>query len=173
MKASGNPYFTGGYSTRRHGSRDGGTVSGVQIEAHYTGIRNTSENRENFAEILTELLDIYFQEHFGWNGIVNSIPDLTYVPNKFELYPNYPNPFNMSTTIEFNIPSRGFVSINIYDITGRVVTRLLETNMSVGKHKIIWNASSTTDLSSGIYLCVVNFVGDKRYKSINKLTLIK
>ncbi len=60
-----DPYFTGGYSTVRHGSRDAGTVSGVQIECNFTGVRDTEANREAFAEALADALMAYFPAHFG------------------------------------------------------------------------------------------------------------
>ncbi len=60
-----DPYFTGGYSTVRHGSREGGTVSGIQIEAHWAGLRDAAESRSAFAEALANALDTYFQTHFG------------------------------------------------------------------------------------------------------------
>ncbi len=59
-----NPYFTGGYNTIRHGSRDGGSISGVQLEANFPGVRDTPENRAGFARALTEVLDIFFEVHF-------------------------------------------------------------------------------------------------------------
>jgi hypothetical protein len=60
-----NPYFTGGYSTLVHGSRNGGTVSGVQIECNFAGVRDTTHNRQRFAEALTTALEAYFPAHFG------------------------------------------------------------------------------------------------------------
>ena len=49
------PYFDGGYNTARHGARDGGPISGVQIESHYTGIRDTQAAREQFAIALVRV----------------------------------------------------------------------------------------------------------------------
>ncbi len=60
-----DPYFNGGYSTVRHGSRDSGTVSGVQIEHNYTGVRDSDENRQAFADALADALLVYFPAHFG------------------------------------------------------------------------------------------------------------
>jgi hypothetical protein len=60
----GAPFFSGGYSTRRHGSRDGGTVSGVQIEAHREGVRDTEENRARFAGAAASVLEAYFTTHY-------------------------------------------------------------------------------------------------------------
>ena len=59
-----DPYFTGGYSTRRHGSRDGGTISGIQIEHHREGLRDTQGNREAYAAALAEVLEVYMARHF-------------------------------------------------------------------------------------------------------------
>ncbi len=60
-----DPYFSGGYSTRRHGSRDGGTVSAIQIEHHRIGLRDTAENRAAYAAVLAEVLELYLAEHYG------------------------------------------------------------------------------------------------------------
>jgi len=60
-------YFTGGYNTARHGSREvGRTVSGVQIELPLPGIRDTAANRQAFAEALAKVLEAYMTEHFGF-----------------------------------------------------------------------------------------------------------
>ena len=61
----GRPYYSGGYNTRRHGSRAGGAVSGVQLEANWTGVREGESDRQAFAEALAEVLEIYFDAHFG------------------------------------------------------------------------------------------------------------
>ena len=61
--ASPNPgtaeYFDGGYNTARHGSRDGGPISGVQLEANFTGVRDTQANRERFANALVTVWQAY------------------------------------------------------------------------------------------------------------------
>jgi hypothetical protein len=59
----GAPYFTGGYNTERHGSRHGGPISGVQLEANYIGVRDTQANRERFAAALAAVLDEYLEAH--------------------------------------------------------------------------------------------------------------
>lgn len=55
----GEPYFTGGYSTLRHGSRDGGTISGIQLEHHYPGLRDSEANRQDYAERLASAVETY------------------------------------------------------------------------------------------------------------------
>ena len=71
------------------------------------------------------------------------------LPTSFSLEQNYPNPFNPSTTIKFAIPSDNKVVLKIYDILGREVTTLLNTQLKAGYHSIDWNASR---LASGTYI---------------------
>jgi hypothetical protein len=60
-------YFTGGYNTERHGSsRQGRTVSGVQIELPLPGIRDNAQNRAAFGQALATALEAYMMEHFGF-----------------------------------------------------------------------------------------------------------
>jgi hypothetical protein len=60
----GEPFFSGGYSTARHGSRDGSAISGVQIECNYNGVRESAPSRQAFAEALADILPVFFQAHF-------------------------------------------------------------------------------------------------------------
>jgi hypothetical protein len=69
-------------------------------------------------------------------------------PNKFELYNNYPNPFNPSTTIRYSIPEASFTSIKIYDALGNQVSSLVNETKTAGTYEVMFNA---TNLSSGIY----------------------
>jgi hypothetical protein len=59
-------YFTGGYNTERHGSRDGRAISAIQIEHHFPGLRDDPGNRERYAEALVDALLVYFRTHFGF-----------------------------------------------------------------------------------------------------------
>ena len=61
-------FFSGGYSTRRHGSRDGGVIDGVQFEHHYPGLRDTSNHRLSYANKLVEVLEVFLETHYGWSS---------------------------------------------------------------------------------------------------------
>ena len=62
-----DPYFSGGYNTRRHGSLDDTElVSGIQLEHHYRGIRDTEENRLIYADRLAVVIRLFMLEHFGY-----------------------------------------------------------------------------------------------------------
>jgi plastocyanin len=84
----------------------------------------------------------------GINDPVNS----GQLPDKLELS-SYPNPFNASTEIVFNLPQAGHVSLNIYDITGRLLANLADQQMSAGIARIIWNGTDSrgNHASSGVY----------------------
>ncbi len=69
--------------------------------------------------------------------------------DNYSLYENYPNPFNPTTTIEYYVPADTKVTLKILDILGREVTTLVDEEVTAGKHKVIFDASS---LSSGIYI---------------------
>jgi len=70
------------------------------------------------------------------------------LPTSFMLAQNYPNPFNPSTTISFNLPSKGFVSLKVFDMLGREVSTIISEEIPAGSYSRQWNASI---MSSGIY----------------------
>ena len=72
----------------------------------------------------------------------------TDTPTHFALDQNYPNPFNPSTTIRFDIPSRLFVTLKVFDILGREVASLVSEQLSTGHHSRVWKAA---DMPSGMY----------------------
>ena len=67
---------------------------------------------------------------------------------------NYPNPFNPSTVIRFNIPEAGRVTLRIYDVLGREVRVLIDQEMAAGRHDIKWegNNNAGSGVASGIYI---------------------
>ena len=71
------------------------------------------------------------------------------VVSEFRLEQNYPNPFNPSTTIQFRIGQAGFVSLKIFDVTGREVATLVNEWKTSGSHGVSWDAGS---LPSGVYV---------------------
>jgi hypothetical protein len=90
------------------------------------------------------------------------------IPQKFSLSQNYPNPFNPSTKIDFDLPKDAKVSLNIYDMTGRLVSTLINNETyTVGYHTVQFNASS---LSSGTYFYRISAADNVQTK---KMTLIK
>jgi hypothetical protein len=83
-------------------------------------------------------------------------------PANFVLYQNYPNPFNPATTIKYQIPEDGFVTIKIYDILGNEVKTLINEQKSKGSYSLMLDSS---DLVSGVYIYriqVNNFTSAKK-----------
>ncbi len=70
------------------------------------------------------------------------------IPSSYSLSQNYPNPFNPMTKINFDLPKQGFVSLKIFDITGREVQTLVNEFQLAGKYTVDFNGSA---LSSGVY----------------------
>ncbi|MDC0645833.1 T9SS type A sorting domain-containing protein [bacterium] len=91
------------------------------------------------------------------------------VPYVFDLKPSYPNPFNPSTTIRFNIPSeiQHAVSLQVYDISGRMVETLVNEKLEPGQYDIQWNAAQH---SSGVYFLKMN---SGSFTKTQKLILLK
>jgi hypothetical protein len=89
------------------------------------------------------------------------------IPKEFELGQNYPNPFNPSTTISYKIPRDVFVSIKVYDVSGRVVATLVNETRKAGVYNTAFTAGN---LSSGIYFYVLK-AGD--FLQAKKLVLLK
>ena len=101
------------------------------------------------------------------SGIISEIAE------RFSLEQNYPNPFNPTTTIRFQIPDDGIVSLNIYNILGQeVVTLLQNEELEEGEHEIQFDASK---LSSGVYFyrIYVEQNGISLYNETKKLLLMK
>ncbi len=93
--------------------------------------------------------------------------ELTGLPDKYKLEQNFPNPFNPSTTIRYQIPEAGFVSLKIYDVLGKELFTITSEEKLAGRYEIHFDGSS---LSSGIYyyrLKAGNFL------SVKKLVLVK
>jgi uncharacterized repeat protein (TIGR02543 family) len=72
------------------------------------------------------------------------------VPTHYALHQNYPNPFNPETSIGFDLPKEGWISLKVYDVLGKEVATLVEQQMQHGIHRVQWNASA---IPSGVYVC--------------------
>lgn len=84
----------------------------------------------------------------------------------------YPNPFNPTTTIRFNLPKDTFVSLKIYNVLGQKIDTILNQYLPAGIHSYEWNGHTEQQnfTGSGVYFCILNY--ENRTKSI-KLLLLK
>ena len=94
------------------------------------------------------------------------------LPSVIKVHPNYPNPFNPKTTIEYGIPSESNVRLVIFDILGREVLTLLDEFQKPGYKSILWDGKDSfgNSVSAGMYFYVLE-VGRK--KEIMKMVLLK
>ena len=90
-----------------------------------------------------------------------------FLPVTHNLFQNYPNPFNPSTIISYAIPNVSYVSLKIYDVLGREVKTLVNSEQPIGIHSVQWNGDNNygNKVSSGIYLYKIvagNFIMTKK-----------
>ena len=112
---------------------------------------------------------------FGGDAVENNTgndnlnPGDNLIPKEYSLSQNYPNPFNPSTVINYSIPQNSLVTLKVYDMAGKEIATLVNTQAVPGNYSVNFNANNY-GLSSGIYfykLVAGNFV------NVKKLVLIK
>ena len=81
--------------------------------------------------------------------LLSRTADVDEAPVELSLHPNYPNPFNPTTTIRFDLPQTVHVRLTVYDMLGRKVARLTDQVMPAGEHQTAWDARSNP---SGMYI---------------------
>lgn len=93
----------------------------------------------------------------------------------FQLYQNFPNPFNQSTQIRFNLPESGTVRIAIFDLLGHEVYRYHDQVYRAGAHSVLWNGSNNQkqEVASGIYYLSLYFSGKRKNIGGKKLVIIR
>ena len=97
-----------------------------------------------------------------YNSVLSIVNFNSEIPDNYSLSQNYPNPFNPTTNIKFSIPTAGFTSLKVYDVSGKEVSNLLNENIQQGTYEVQFDA---TNLTSGVYfykLVTHGFVETKR-----------
>ncbi len=116
------------------------------------------------------------------NKFVASLPHTTDKPEappaSFYLTPNFPNPFNPETEIQYGIPSKGRVRLRIYNTLGVEVRSLVDAIKEGGQHRIIWDGKDREGyvVASGVYLYRVTFTaedGGEAYTRSGKMSLLR
>ncbi|HEX9972522.1 MAG TPA: T9SS type A sorting domain-containing protein, partial [bacterium] len=105
--------------------------------------------------------------------MITSVEELsTDLPTHFSLDQNYPNPFNPATTIEYDVPNSNHVRLAIYDLLGRHVKTLVDTQQPAGHFQTTWDGADEHNLpvAVGVYFCRME-AGE--YVKVIKLALVK
>ncbi|MBK8551427.1 MAG: T9SS type A sorting domain-containing protein [Ignavibacteria bacterium] len=111
------------------------------------------------------LKQIDFNGNFEYFNLSNEIN--IGIPSSYDMSQNYPNPFNPSTTINFDVPTDGNVSIRLFDMSGKEVATLVNEVKTAGYYSVNFNASS---LSSGVYFYNIS---SNNFTATKKMTLLK
>ena len=119
----------------------------------------------------------YYARAFVTNSagtVYSDVVDFTFIetgveklPAEFVLNTNFPNPFNPTTTIGYQLPIESDVELSIFDMNGKTIATLIKANMASGYYEVNWDASG---LSSGIYFYRL-IAGD--FIKTNKMLLMK
>jgi flagellar hook assembly protein FlgD len=93
-------------------------------------------------------------------------------PNRFKLYKNYPNPFNPSTNLKFDLPEAGVVKLNIYNVLGQKVATVYDGNLKAGQHIMTWSGK---DVSGGLVATGVYFfrLETEKHVAVRKMVMLK
>ena len=131
----------------------GSVGTGDLVELTLTGdlLDGTPFDASDCVTILAEKLPVFSGE--SGDGVV--------------LGPAVPNPFNPITRISYVLPSEGFVTLSVHDVTGKLVTRLISQTQGAGEHAVEWDAKGQP---SGIYFCRIE-VG--AFVDTRKMILLK
>ena len=105
-------------------------------------------------------------------GVVVSTDNTVGLPGSFALYPNYPNPFNPSTVISYDIAQNTHVTLDIYDMRGRVVKNLVRKIQDSGRYTVNWygNDNAGSQVGAGVYIYKLS-AGDNVFN--RKMILMK
>ncbi len=81
---------------------------------------------------------------------------------QYQLFTNYPNPFNPTTTISYALPAAAQVRIHVFDLTGRLVKTLVDSEQQPGMHSITWDAKDDAgkEVANGMYICRMTAGGE-------------
>ncbi len=96
------------------------------------------------------------------------------IPSEFKLFNNYPNPFNPTTRIRFDVPEQSYVNLKVYDYLGREITQLVNEDLTAGSYEVDFNTSELGNLPSGVYFYKIQTNGKSgAFVDTKRMILIK
>ena len=120
-----------------------------------------AEMEDMFGIVDIDEMTFEFWMFMDYVGPLSSVDDVSLKPEAFKLHHAYPNPFNPTTTLAYEIGSVGNVDIKVYDVYGKEINSLFSATRLPGRHEVTWDAkdSGGRQVSSGVYLFKVTVNG--------------
>ena len=139
-------------------------ATGISMRARFTSFPQGTAWYDNFSVQKIEMEPVGIDD-FG-------TPIARHLPNKILLEPNYPNPFNPSTTIRFTIPLDGVVSAAVYNSLGQKVSTLANEFRPAGSYTLHWNGTNASgqEVPSGVYFLRIS---TKDHVATQKMILLR
>ena len=160
--------------TLTHVDTTNGTIliHSAQLKGSSTPIRVNVAHLQKELDIPIDISYQFIGENSETIGSGNAVHDIMPVPTEFALHNNYPNPFNPTTTIAYDLPLDGTVRLVIYDVMGREVTRLVNGFTPAGYHSVRWDARNKLgeNVSAGVYFYHLQ---SGNYVKTQKMVLLK
>ena len=143
-----------------------GNGGSVQTGSEYTIIGTAGQTLTGFTSSPSHINEIGFW-YINKEHQIPVIVEETALPAEFRLLGNFPNPFNPSTEINYEVPYKCRVKLRVYSLSGQLITTLIDENVSAGFHTVKWKPESQ---AAGIYLYSLE-AGGKQL--IGKMLLLK
>ena len=175
------PYmaFDARFTDNMRNTEDGGKIQVINtnssLNIHYSIMINAGEQKEWI--LATGVGEEYVLTGAGEITLPGGSQEMTLgkrtiLPDNYTLHQNYPNPFNPVTTLRYSLPFYDHVTLTIYDLNGREINQIVNTNQPAGFQSVVWNATDYfgRSVSAGVYLYQIQ-AGD--FKDTRKMVLLK
>ena len=175
------PYmaFDARFTDNMRNTEDGGKIQVINtnssLNIHYNIMINAGEQKEWI--LATGVGEEYVLTGAGEITLPGGSQKMTLgkrtiLPNNYTLHQNYPNPFNPVTTLRYSLPSYAHVTITIYDLNGKEINQIVNSNQPAGFQSVVWNATDYfgRSVGAGVYLYQIR-AGD--FKDTRKMVLLK
>ena len=175
------PYmaFDARFTDNMRNTEDGGKIQVINtnssLNIHYNIMINAGEQKEWI--LATGVGEEYVLTGAGEITLPGGSQKMTLgkrtiLPNNYTLHQNYPNPFNPVTTLRYSLPFYDHVTITIYDLNGKEINQIVNSNQPAGFQSVVWNATDYfgRSVGAGVYLYQIQ-AGD--FKDTRKMVLLK
>ena len=171
--------FDARFTDNMRNTEDGGKIQVINtnssLNIHYNIMINAGEQKEWI--LATRVGEEYVLIGAGEITLPGGSQKMTLgkrtiLPNNYTLHQNYPNPFNPVTTLRYSLPFYDHVTITIYDLKGKEINQIVNSNQPAGFQSVVWNATDYfgRSVGAGVYLYQIQ-AGD--FKDTRKMVLLK